>query len=372
MKVLLISPRDPKVPGNLKFLMGGENTYTQTLLSHPPRGVTYVHHSDALKVGKIKPTPFGKLDSLLMKAQILPPDAGVISIKLAGNFDLIHCHAYNLKIDGLHPPVILGDSSCNFLYLRDYLGWPSARIEWSYKFRKAFHRMMGVYDQALNLSGVSRLIVFSEFAKKIHIALGAPAEKAVVVRPGLVKQPLVKKSDLSVVNILFAGVWFERKGGLVLLKAFRKIAPKYKNLRLTLLGSLPDGISITRGENIIQQEFVPYKELLGHYRRADIFVLVPPKAEGYGLVVEEAMSFGLPTVVSNIYALPEMVEDGKTGFVVEPGDSDDLAEKLKILIEDAGLRKKMGEAARQRFLEKFWVEKTNRELLKVYKEAMKE
>lgn len=369
MKVLLISPKDPKVLTNLKFLMGGENTYTKTLLSHPPKGVEYIHHTEAIKTGKVKLTGFRKIDSLLMMTKILPPDAGVISIKLHDKFDLIHCHAYGLKIEGPHPPVVLGDSSCNFLYLRDYLGWPSVRIGWSYKFRKAFHRIMGVYDQALNLADTSKLIVFSEFAKKVHLELGAPEEKMVVVCPGLVKPPWVKRAESGVVNILFAGVWFGRKGGVVLLEAFRKLAPKYKNLRLTLLGPLPGGVSITKGENITQKDFVPYRELLNHYRRADIFVLVPPKAEGYGLVVEEAMSFGLPVVVSNIYALPEMVEEGRTGLVVKPGDSDDLAEKLEILIKNAGLRRKMGENAQKRFLEKFWARETNKKLLLIYQKA---
>src|SRR3990167_5885807 len=111
MKVLLISPKDPKVPTNLKFLMGGENTYTATLLSHPPQGVEYTHHIDAIKTGRIKLTGFGRIESLLMVAKVLPPDAGVLSIKLQDNFDLIHCHAYGLKVEGKHPPVVLGDSS---------------------------------------------------------------------------------------------------------------------------------------------------------------------------------------------------------------------------------------------------------------------
>ena len=371
MKVLLISPKDPKVPTNLKFLMGGENTYTTILLSHPPEGVEYIHHDDAIKSGKIKLTNFRKIDSIFMAGKILPPDAGVFSIKLQVDFDLIHCHAYNLKIKGKRPPVVLGDSSCNFLYLRDYINWSPAKIALYYKFRKIFHKATGVYDQALNLGDCRRLIVFSEFAKKIHISLGAEGERIKIVYPGLVERPLIKKLDSKTLNILFAGVWFERKGGVVLLKAFRKLAPKYKNLKLTLLGPLPKGISVSGEKNIYQVDYVPYQKLLDHYRQADIFVLVPPKAEGYGLVVEEAMSFGVPTVVSDIYALPEMVEGGKTGFIVKPGDVDDLAAKLEILIKNPALREKMGETARERFREKFWIKKTNEALLRIYQEALK-
>ena len=53
MRVLLVSPLDPKTPGNLKFLVGGENTYSRNLLDFPPRGVQYIHHEEALKSGKV-------------------------------------------------------------------------------------------------------------------------------------------------------------------------------------------------------------------------------------------------------------------------------------------------------------------------------
>ena len=49
MRVLLVSPLDPKKPDDLKFLMGGENTYSRSLLKNPPPGVEYIHFSKALE-----------------------------------------------------------------------------------------------------------------------------------------------------------------------------------------------------------------------------------------------------------------------------------------------------------------------------------
>ena len=124
--------------------------------------------------------------------------------------------------------------------------------------------------------------------------------------------------------------------------------------------------------NIDKKDFVPREKLLREFfPNADVFVLVPPKVEGFGFSVLEAISFGIPVVVSNVCALPELVENGKTGFVVKPGSVNDLVEKLEILIKDQTLREKMGDAARKRFLEKFSIEKSNSGLLKIYNNALK-
>lgn len=370
MKVLLISPKDPKISTDLKFLMGGENTYTNSLLSYPPQGVHYTHHSEALQRGEIEYTFWQTALSVLIKTRIFPIDSGYQCLRLKKKFDLVHCHGYSLKLDGkIRPPVILGDSSSNFLFLRDYLNWSEARIRTQYKLRALVHKYFNVYDRDLHLGSCAKLIVFSQFAKRVHLDLGADPQKVVVVPPGL-PQVTSKKKQSPLVNILFAGVWFERKGGMVVIEAFRKLAPKYKNIRLTLLGPLPEDVFIKKGERIEQKDFVPYEELLDYYAKTDIFVLVPPKAEGYGLVIEEAMSFGIPAVVSDIYALPEMAVDKETGFVVRPGSVEDLAAKLEILIKDSKMRQTMGKLAQKRFMEKFWIEKTNQQLLKVYREAL--
>lgn len=369
IRVLLISPLDPEVPGNLKYLMGGENTFTRTLLFYPPKGVEYIHHSQALAKGLIEYLPMQKILSTLVKFRILPISSGSQCFRILADFDLIHCHSYSLKINQ-KIPVVLSDSSSNFLFLRDYLKWPSWRIKLGLALRKRLFEYFGVSDPDVNLSDARKLVVFSRFSAKIHQDLGAPGKKIEVIHPGL---PAVKISPPKVtreINILFVGVWFERKGGHLLLSAFKVLARKYANIRLTILGPVPKKYEL-KDSDIAQKDFVPYKELVErYYPRADIFVLVPPLAEGYGLVVAEAASFAIPAIVSNVYALPELVEDGKTGYVVEAGNVDELVEKLEVLICDKNLRQKMGEAARKRFLEKFSIEKSNEKLLEVYQQAL--
>ncbi len=369
MKVLLLSPKDPDKPGELKFLVGGENTYTRSLLSHPPLKVEYLHQDQALKEGKIAYTGFQKQYSLFIKGRILPLDAGIQAVEIKEKFDLIHCHAYCLKPKNYSGPVILSDSSSNILFLKDYLGWGKTRIKCSYFLRKLVSEKFNIYDPNLNLYKTDRLIVWSEFGRRVHIELGCNPEKIVVIPPGIEPLPgeKIRKKHF---NILFVGIWFKRKGGDLLLQAFRILKEKYPNINLTIIGELSEKERLPKGT--WQKDFVPREELIKEiFPKADVLVLIPPVSEGYGLVVLEAASLGIPAIVSSIYALPELVDDGKTGFVIKPGSIDELLGKLDILINHPDLGLKMGEKAKERFFKEFWIEETNKKLLKVYCEALK-
>ena len=83
------------------------------------------------------------------------------------------------------------------------------------------------------------------------------------------------------------------------------------------------------------------------YRRIDI-VVVPSHVETFSLVALEGMAYGLPVVASAVGGLPELVEEGKTGFLVPVGDARALAERLDVLLRDADRRRQMGGAGRAR------------------------
>jgi glycosyltransferase involved in cell wall biosynthesis len=368
LRVLLVSPLDPKVPGNLKFLMGGENTYTMTLLENPPEGVEHVHFMEALRLGLIDYSKWHKPFNFLMKARIIPPDAGIQCFKILGDFDLIHCHGYGLKVENFSGPIVLSDSSSNLLFLRDYLGWSRARIEVGYFIKKFLVSALNIYDLNFNLMGAP-LVVWSRFAKKVHIELGCDPKKIVVIAPGIEKLR-GKKIDQGAFKILFVGVWFERKGGEVVLKAFELLKKRYPSIKLTVIGQLPRNLVLPEG--ILHKDYVPRERLIKEvFSPADVLVLVPELAEGYGLVVLEAASLGIPAVVTAVYALPELVKDGKTGFVIKPGNALALAEALAKLIKNRQLLRRMGKEAKARFLQRFYLEVTNKKLLETYHEALK-
>ena len=95
------------------------------------------------------------------------------------------------------------------------------------------------------------------------------------------------------------------------------------------------------------------------YEDIDIF-LFPSKSEGSSNALLEAMAHGKPVVAFNISSMPEIVDDGITGFLVPFGDIKSMAEKVSLLINNEGLRKEMGEQARKKISSKFDFEKNLR------------
>jgi glycosyltransferase involved in cell wall biosynthesis len=97
--------------------------------------------------------------------------------------------------------------------------------------------------------------------------------------------------------------------------------------------------------------FVPHDELERLYDRAAIVVL-PSYREGLPLCVIEAMAHGRPVVATKVGGIPELVEDGVTGFLVEPGDAAALRRALQRLLDDPMLRRRLGREGRRRIVER--------------------
>src|SRR5437763_1359877 len=89
------------------------------------------------------------------------------------------------------------------------------------------------------------------------------------------------------------------------------------------------------------------------FRTADVLVFPTIAQEALGRTAVEAMAAGLPVVASRIGGLPFTVAEGATGLLCEPGEPDDLARKLEILLDDPELRWRLGQAGRRRFEEHY-------------------
>jgi L-malate glycosyltransferase len=97
---------------------------------------------------------------------------------------------------------------------------------------------------------------------------------------------------------------------------------------------------------------VPYERMHRLYQTADL-LLFPTRREGFGLCVAEAMASGLPVVSTRCSAIPELVDEGKGGFLLAPGDVTGMSRAVNRLLGDPGLRADMGAYNRERALRDF-------------------
>ena len=154
------------------------------------------------------------------------------------------------------------------------------------------------------------------------------------------------------------GSFEERKGQVVLLEAMNIIRQKLPNVLLMLVGDGPDEqmlkqkvIEMNLEKNVAFFPFTSEPELI--FELLDILVLSSLYKEGLPNVLLEAMSMELPVVSSNLAGVPEIVKNGETGFMVKPGDVDELANAIINLWSDKNAYNKMAKNARALMAEKF-------------------
>jgi glycosyltransferase involved in cell wall biosynthesis len=175
---------------------------------------------------------------------------------------------------------------------------------------------------------------------------------------------------------LYSGWLIARKGPHVLLDALSKI--KHQPWKAIIVGrdmglknDLIAGVELLKlHERVIIMEGIPYEDLMVLYSQAQIFVFPTlSQDEGFGLVALEAMAHGVPVIGSRTGAIPEVVKDQETGFLFNPGDSDELAACLLKLLHQTDRRAEMGKAARIRASQFSW-EKNASQLIQTYEEVI--
>src|SRR5262249_28853992 len=142
------------------------------------------------------------------------------------------------------------------------------------------------------------------------------------------------------VKILFVGGDLERKGGLVLLEAFRALRHLGLELHLVTKSSLPPEPGIFVYNNL-EANSQPLKDL---YHGCDIFAL-PTLGDCLPMVLSEAGASGMATVSTSVAAIPEIVRNGETGLIVPTGDVASLTRALHDLATNPALRMTLGEGA---------------------------
>lgn len=224
------------------------------------------------------------------------------------------------------------------------------------------------------------IVSWSEWAKAGVVAeYDVAPEKVRVIAPGVRcadwADDTPSRPSSNTVRILFVGADLERKGGLVLLEAFRRLrgeeggdhtgaGPLDVRLDLvtqTLVAAEP-GVTVHRGLRANSQ---PLKDL---YHAADVFCL-PTMGDCLPMVLSEAGAAGLPLVSTAVGAIAEIVRDGETGLLVPMDDAYALERALRRLVLDATLRRRLGTGARTLVRAQFDAEKNAHALLQLLREV---
>ena len=140
----------------------------------------------------------------------------------------------------------------------------------------------------------------------------------------------------------------------MLITALPRLLPRWPELQLALAG---DGDDREWLEDLAEETGVrrhvhflsglSYAELAASYGHCEIFAL-PSRGEGFGLVYLEAMACGKPVIGGAHGGAPEVIEDGKTGYLVQHGDAVQLATAMETLLADPSLGQEMGRRGKQR------------------------
>jgi glycosyltransferase involved in cell wall biosynthesis len=179
-------------------------------------------------------------------------------------------------------------------------------------------------------------------------------------------------------EVLVVGRLEQRKGAGLLAEALPTVLRRCPRSSFRFVGS--DGVDATgrswrerllegvppAERSRVHFEQVSRDELIRRYHRAAVCVL-PSVWENFPYALLEAMACGVPAVGTRTGGLPELIEDGASGLIVPPADAPALADGLCALLQDAGLRDRMGRAARRQVEERFSVEKVVPEMLAVYR-----
>ena len=193
-----------------------------------------------------------------------------------------------------------------------------------------------------------------------------PADKITVLAPGVDvakwTNPNPPDSSGGPLRILFVGGDLERKGGTLLIDAVRRMRSAGVDVELDLVTGAdvaPEaGLVVHRG---LRPNTSALIEL---YHRADVFCL-PTLADCLPMVLSEAGAAGLPLVSADVGAIREIVHDGETGLIVEPGSVDSLASALTRLAMDADLRLSMGARAAALVAAQFDAVKNSRRIVDI-------
>ena len=226
------------------------------------------------------------------------------------------------------------------------------------------HRALGTYRHK-----VARYIALNAFCRDRFIAGGLPADR-VVVKPNFVDAPPPPAGPRD--GLLYVGRLSAEKGIATLAHALHVAAGEASRAALRVAGDGPAAAVLDGVPGITRLGALPADDVRREMEHAAALVVPSVWYENFPRTIVEAFAAGLPVIASRIGALAGIVADGTTGLLFEPGDAQDLAQKIAWAKAHPAEMAAMGRLARAQYEAQFSADVNYRRLLAIYHEAMAE
>ena len=333
-------------PTYFKYAIGGgeRNSWETVRALSKYVNVTFIVFGKHRKTEKISETltveEYPSIKSLKFFNRIVniynPIPLTPLFLREIDNADIVHIHQFNTLVSAIS--ILYSRFKHKIVCLTDH-GGGAFKLT---KFLPFVGRSVDLYLVTTRYSYLSRN--FARYKKNHYVIYGGVDTSKFY--------PLDSKKENKV---LFVGRILPIKGIDILIRAVQKL-----DADLYVAGTLRNSEkkyfeflkSLDTNNKTIFKVNYSQEEIALHYNSALVTVL-PSRTETMGLVLLESMACGTPVICTNIGGMPEIVENGKTGFVVPPNDPKALEEKIRYFLDNPDESKRMGMYARKIVLEKY-------------------
>jgi glycosyltransferase involved in cell wall biosynthesis len=202
-------------------------------------------------------------------------------------------------------------------------------------------------------AGWARIVTVSEAVKKTIVALGVRADRVVVIPAGVdINHFTPMRRQGSQQTIGYIGRFSKEKGLDVLLAAFHQLRKTHPHVRMLWVGKGPLEQEL-RAEAIrlgIDQSLTIYphtSDIREFVRECDVMIMPATRRDSFGMLIIEAGAMNIPTIATSIGGFPEVIQQGKTGWIVPPGDPEALANQCAWVLDHGLETREIGKAARR-------------------------
>jgi glycosyltransferase involved in cell wall biosynthesis len=224
-----------------------------------------------------------------------------------------------------------------------------------------------LFCRAISLHGRSQMLKVIDYREwpKIEVAFLGVDPREFAPRPF--------RADPDPFQIACVGQLAPVKGQHMLLAAMELLAREGRRVRLRIAGDGPDRAALEQdiasrnlARHVVMEGFLNQDKLRELYAQCDALAL-PSFAEGIPVVLMEAMAMEIPCVATWITGIPEIIRHEIDGLLAPPGDAEALARALARLMDDPALRRRLGQQARLRILEKFDLHRNTEHLAEIFR-----